>query len=94
DDALADHVVAVLREALANVARHARATSAQLAIAVAGDRLVVQLTDDGVGVGDSDRGGGRGLANMHARADKLGGTVTIAAAPGGGTIVAFEAPIR
>jgi len=93
DDALADHVVAVLREALTNVARHARATSAQLAVAVDRDRLVVQLSDDGAGLGDNDGSGGRGLANMRVRADKLGGKVTIATAPGGGTIVSFEAPI-
>jgi signal transduction histidine kinase len=85
-----DHLLAVLREALSNAARHARATEVSVVVSAREDlRLVV--ADNGVGL----PGGGRrsGLANLAARAAQLGGTfVTEAADPG--TVLVWRVPLR
>jgi two-component system, NarL family, sensor histidine kinase DevS len=75
-DKIAEHAVAALREMLANVARHAEASSSEVVIETAGGELSVTVTDDGSGVGDIGAGG-RGVANLRARAAALGGTVTV-----------------
>jgi signal transduction histidine kinase len=81
------------REALSNVARHANASSVEVAVVHRGDRLRLEVTDDGGGF-DTKRppqGGHHGLANMRARARSLGGSLTIDS-DGGGTRVIFEMP--
>jgi signal transduction histidine kinase len=74
-DAVAEHLLPVLREALSNVARHAAATRVDVELDV-GDEVVLRVTDDGAGAstGTPGGGGGRGLANMRARAEALGGS--------------------
>lgn len=70
--ALADEIVAVAREALTNVAKHASAQHLSLAVAVTESLVVVEVTDDGIG----SRGVKRrsGLENLRERAEQLGGT--------------------
>lgn len=69
---LADEVTAVLREALSNAARHARASRVDVAVELTGGALVVEVTDDGIGLpADPVRSG---MANLEARAVRLGGT--------------------
>ncbi|GAA2230254.1 two-component system sensor histidine kinase [Promicromonospora sukumoe] len=71
---IAEHVVAVLREALSNVARHAHASRAEVRLAV-GDEVVLTVSDDGVGV---QPGVPRsGLVNLARRAAESGGTLTV-----------------
>ncbi|NSC20827.1 GAF domain-containing protein [Streptomyces albus subsp. chlorinus] len=70
----AEHVRAVLGEALSNIVRHARARRVDVALSV-GETITLSVTDDGVGVGDRPRTGG--LANMRSRAELLGGTLTV-----------------
>jgi signal transduction histidine kinase len=70
-DELADDVLAVAREALTNIARHARAKTAVLTVSVVGDDVVVDVQDDGVGLGGSTRRSG--LANLEKRALDRGG---------------------
>ena len=97
DDAsvgVVDHLLAVISESLANVARHAGARSTHVQVSITADgalRLVV--TDDGGGF-DADRvPRGQGLDNMHRRASLLGGRLSITrVAPGGGTRVMLETP--
>ena len=86
-----DHLLAVLREALSNVVRHAGATRVDVTVAVGADGAVVAtITDDGVGPGTGERSGGQGLTNIIRRAELLGGTVDIGpAGSGGGTRVAW-----
>lgn len=69
DPSLADDVVAVVRESLSNVARHARASSAEVAISVEGNRLTVSVADDGVGPPEefSRHSGTSNLANRALR---------------------------
>lgn len=80
----ADHLIAVLREALSNVARHAQATTAEVRLSARDDRLTLLVLDDGVGPPDSTSVG-RGLDNMRVRAARLGGRVELTARPEGGT---------
>jgi signal transduction histidine kinase len=74
-DELADDVVAVVREGLTNVARHASATQASVEVHASGAQLVIEVTDDGVGLGSADHSGG--LANLRRRAELLGGTFEV-----------------
>ena len=89
-----DHLLAVLREALSNVVRHAGATRVDVTVAVGPDgALVATITDDGVGPGTGERSGGQGLTNLIKRAELLGGTVDIGpAGSSGGTRVAWSVP--
>ena len=76
-DGVGDDLVGALREALANIVRHARARSAVIAVSVEGSRLVLDVSDDGVG-----RGAGaphRGLADLQERAEYRGGTLHVGA---------------
>src|SRR5204863_8216475 len=61
-DAMQEHLVATLREALSNVAKHARATRVAVDVSVHDNSLALLVVDDGVGLGDRD-GSGNGLAN-------------------------------
>jgi signal transduction histidine kinase len=74
-DASVDDLIAALREALTNVARHAKAGCVDVAVEATTDSLVLEVTDDGVGVRDGSRWSG--LANLRARAEHHGGTFTI-----------------
>ena len=65
----------VVNEALTNIARHARATRAHVSIARAGDRLVVEVRDDGIG--GADAAGGSGLQGLRDRVAGLGGTMYV-----------------
>jgi two-component system sensor histidine kinase DesK len=68
----------VLREAVTNVLRHARATRCEIKLIADGDAISLTVTNDGV-TGDapeSRRAGGHGLANLAARAEALGGRLT------------------
>jgi signal transduction histidine kinase len=92
-DGIATEVVAVLREALANVARHARASRVDVSLRCEPGATVLVVTDDGVGIPAERGGGGHGLANMARRAERCGGTCTVTAGPSGGTVVEWRAPL-
>ncbi|GIG30194.1 sensor histidine kinase [Cellulomonas marina] len=100
--AVEDAAHRIVAEALTNVRRHARATGAVVRLAPGGDApgarrapsLVVEVRDDGIGAGAARRRGGAGVPSMRARAEELGGTVDIASAPGGGTRLRAELPVR
>jgi signal transduction histidine kinase len=89
-------LMAVVREALSNVAKHARASSARVHLAVGGGEVVLTVTDDGVGPGAGEVTGGRagqGRRNIAARAADLGGTAEVGAGPDGGTVVTWRVPL-
>ncbi|MFJ7587518.1 GAF domain-containing protein [Streptomyces sp. NPDC097617] len=73
--AVADDALAVLAEALTNVARHAGATRAEASIVAEDGTLTVTVTDNGVGV--SEGGRRSGLRNLAERAERLGGTLRV-----------------
>ena len=80
--AVAACVYFVCSEALANVAKHASASSAQISVTPRAGAIIVEVADDGVGGADPQGPGIRGLAD---RVETLGGTLTVASAPGRGT---------
>lgn len=79
-DALADDVVAVAREALTNVVKHAAAQEVSLVLAVTDDLVTVEVIDDGRGVGEAQRRSG--LANLRERAVRRGGSLVVDSAEG------------
>ena len=89
--AIAADVVAVLREALANVARHARPTEVAVAVSCMDEARIV-VDDDGIGVSSSALRG-NGLDNMIARAQALDGECTIGPRQGGGTRLDWHVPL-
>jgi signal transduction histidine kinase len=80
-------LLAIAREALANVARHSAATSAWMRVARTEDGVTMEIGDDGRGfaTAGAPSSGHHGLGNMGARAAHLGGTLRIDSAPGEGT---------
>jgi signal transduction histidine kinase len=92
-DAVGEQLLAALREALSNAARHSQANRIEVLVAIDGDRVVMTVTDDGIGIG----AGGRrsGLNNLVSRAQALGGdSATERVAESGGTRVGWWAPVR
>ncbi len=89
---LAADVVATLREALSNVARHADATEVDVLLGTAGDEVVLRVVDDGVGPPVGSTGDGRGLRNMAARAARHGGRATLQAGPPAGAVLEWRVP--
>ena len=89
---LRPHVLAVLREALSNVSRHAGASRAEVALDVGAD-VVLTVTDDGIGI---PHGGRRsGLRNLTERAESCGGSFEVRrAGPDGGTVAIWRVPAR
>ena len=84
----------VVAEALANVAKHARASEAAVAIAARSDRLVVTVTDDGRGGAVADLSTGSGLAGLTDRVAAVGGGLTIESPDGSGTRIVAELPLE
>ena len=80
----------VVAEALTNVAKHANATKASVSIARAGDRLVVEVRDNGEG--GADPGRGSGLQGLRDRVAGLGGSMYVISPPGGPTTLLVELP--
>lgn len=92
-DHVAEHLLATLREALANVARHAQASSVIVEVR-AGERLSLEVVDDGTGGVSGPTAVGHGMRNMARRADALGGTFAVESGPGGaGTVVRWVVPL-
>ncbi|OBI81663.1 GAF domain-containing sensor histidine kinase [Mycobacterium asiaticum] len=90
DSSLAEHAEAVVREAVSNAARHARATTLTVRIRVEDD-LCIEVSDNGCGMPDEFTGSG--LTNLRRRAEEVGGEFAIEKAPGGGTMLRWSAPL-
>jgi two-component system sensor histidine kinase DevS len=92
-DAIAEHLLATLREAVTNVGRHARATQASVRLSVASDECLLQVTDNGRGLGPGEhKEGGLGLTNMRRRAEKLNGRFDVES-QSGGTVLTWCVPL-
>jgi signal transduction histidine kinase len=82
----------VVSEALANVVKHAGATSATVRVAHGEGRVLVEVEDDGVGGARLE--GGSGLCGLRDRVEALDGRLGVESAPGTGTVVRAEIPVR
>jgi len=91
------HLYRIVQEALANVARHAKAQEAQVTLRERDGELDLAIRDDGIGFdGGSSRsaGDGLGLMGMRERAEHLNGSLAIESAPGKGTTIRVRVPLR
>jgi signal transduction histidine kinase len=89
-EGMTNDVLAVLREAVSNVARHARANRLDVLVRV-GDEIVLEVGDNGVGLPTVETRRS-GLANLEERAAAHRGTLTVEAVPSGGTRLVWRAP--
>lgn len=81
----------IFREALVNARKHARATHVDLTVRQQGNRVVITLSDDGVGTDSFDAGPGHlGMLTMRARAATEGGALSVRSTPGRGTTVTLS----
>ncbi|WP_248965501.1 sensor histidine kinase [Sphaerisporangium perillae] len=80
----------VVTEALANLARHSRASRARVHGLLDGDMLVVEIRDDGIGGADPARG--TGLTGLADRVALMEGTLSMSSPPGGPTSIRAEIP--
>jgi len=97
DPALTSDVVAVVREGLANAARHAHASSVTVRVSVRGDGplgvVLVEVQDDGTGL-PARRARSSGTGNLASRARQHRGTFSLGVPPDGrGTLLSWEAPL-
>ena len=88
-----ESIFRIAQEALANVARHARAQVVSLALRRDGMTLLLEIRDDGQGFDPSVARSGMGLGNLRERARALDGSVEIVSAPGAGTTVRVRVPL-
>src|SRR5215210_6780499 len=84
-------VYRITQEALTNVARHARAHSCVVRLAMDED-VALEIVDDGIGI-PAQRSAGVGLSSMHERASELGGSCVVQSVPKGGTQVLVRLPL-
>ena len=91
-DRMASHLLAVLREALSNVARHAKASRVAVTVQ-AGTDLTLEVADDGIGPSDPGLSG-NGLRNVSRRAEQLDGHASLVPGPNGGATLRWVVPLR
>ena len=82
----------LLCEALTNAFKHARSSEIGIALRVEGDRLTVEVQDDGQGFRPEEVRGRGGLLHMHDRVRSFGGELEIISAPGEGTVIRARFP--
>ncbi|GAA1695465.1 GAF domain-containing sensor histidine kinase [Microbacterium sediminicola] len=89
---LAEDVVAVVREGLSNVIRHARAREISVRVAIAENALVVEIDDDGIGI-PAAPARRSGVDNLEQRAVSRGGEFSVTAQSAGGTRLRWSVPL-
>ena len=93
-DSISEHLLAVIREAVTNIGKHAQATTATVAVSIDQRHCVLRVVDDGQGIGDSlEQSGGFGLGNLRRRAEKLHGSLDIQSPDAGGTVLIWRVPL-
>lgn len=93
DPTTATHLVRIAQEAVSNALRHGRPDSIHIALRAEYGLLVLEIHDDGIGIGDSPvPGAGLGLRLMEYRASLIGGTLAVGPGDDGGTRVTCSVP--
>lgn len=87
-------LLAVVKEGLANIAKHAAARTVLVTLAVSGQEVSVQLRDDGAGFDPARANGGNGLQNLKERVAQAGGALSANSRPGSGTVLAASFPLN
>ncbi|MFF3323982.1 GAF domain-containing protein [Streptomyces sp. NPDC002889] len=88
---IADHLVAVLGEALTNITRHAQATRTDIVLRATAHEVVLTVCDNGVGIPPAGRRSG--LRNLAERAEQLGGALELTGPPAGGATLTWRVPL-
>lgn len=96
DGKVRHELLAVLREALSNVAKHAHATTCRVTVERELDEIVLRVVDNGIGISGTmqrpaDQLRGRGVINMSQRAADLSGSLTLGPGSGGGSELEWRA---
>jgi signal transduction histidine kinase len=94
--ACAGEILRIVEEALHNAVTHAQAHTVTVRLRGSSHALRVEVSDDGVGFDPTDpelRSRHLGLTSMEERAGEIGGTLTLDARPGSGTVVSVEVPV-
>jgi signal transduction histidine kinase len=86
------HIYRVLQEALNNMTRHSKATTAWVRLRYLPSALELEVEDNGIGLKSSSNGFGMGMVAMRERAELLGAELEIGAGPRGGTRVDLKVP--
>lgn len=90
-----EQLLNIAREALSNSLRHAQASRRWVTLSVVDNSIRLLVGDDGIGFSSNrKRRAGRGLANMAARAQRILATFTLESAPGRGTTIRIDMPLR
>jgi signal transduction histidine kinase len=90
----------IVQEAINNIEKHAHAKTVKLHIGFQGNSICMKIQVDGRGFNpgrarvNKEKRSGLGLTNMRERAAAIGGTCTVASAPGKGTIITVHAPCK
>lgn len=96
---VAEEIKRIVREALFNMALHARASSAEVAIGFEPRHLAIRMRDDGVGIpGDvvahGHKDGHFGMIGMRERAERIGGKLIVSSTPGAGAEITLTLPAK
>ncbi len=93
-DSISEHLLAVIRETVTNIGKHAEATTATVAVSVEEGQCILRVVDDGKGIGDSpEQSGGLGLGNLRRRAEKLHGSLDVQSPDAGGAVLIWRVPL-
>ena len=91
---IAEHLMAALREALTNAAKHAEARRVEVIVQIEGGDVVLVVSDDGVGIAADGPGRRSGVANIDSRAHELGGSCRLERVSAeGGTRMTWRVPL-
>lgn len=90
---VARNLVSALREVVSNVIRHARARRFSVTLDCRDGMVEARFHDDGIGLDPAAAGGGNGLRNLRARAERIGGRLSFAVG-GPGCTIALAIPLR
>lgn len=93
DEIVDGEIVTIVTEALSNALRHASASNVVVEVVTEADQYLVRVSDDGVGFDPGAPGPGMGLDNLRARANRLGGDISIASSAGEGTELLARLPV-
>lgn len=89
---LAEHMYRIIQESIANAVKHANATVISVILKAGDTKLVLTVSDNGVGIDSTRSKGGIGLQIMRYRARLLGGLLDVRRSSSGGTIVRSVLP--
>jgi PAS domain S-box-containing protein len=95
NDASAVALFRIFQESMTNILRHAKATEVWISLSCRGDRVLLRVRDNGVGISKPSARSGRsmGLKGMRERAAIAGGRLVVGPLPPGGTLVSASLPL-